>query len=440
MNISNLQINLQEAIDNSTKTIDWFLLAKAIQSLDMGQIRAVATYAQLPAAASNEGLLVFVEADERVYWSTGTDWYNLIDDETTAWAWGDNGSGRLGDNTTTFRSSPVSVVGGFTNWCQVSASGNHSLGLRTNGTAWGWGFGGSGQLGTNNTTSRLSPVSVVGGFTDWCQVSAAINHSLGLRTNGTAWAWGVNSDGRLGDNTTTTRSSPVSVVGGFTDWCQVSAGGHSLGLRSNGTVWAWGCNFYGNNGTNNTINRSSPVSVVGGFTDWCRVDAGSGHSLGLRSNGTIWSWGSNSFGHLGDNTTINKSSPVSVVGGFTDWCQIASGAVHSMGLRTNGTAWAWGVNSGGQLGDNTTTCRSSPVSVVGGFTDWCQVTSGTVHNLGLRTNGTAWAWGNNCNGQLGHNTATTCSRSSPVSVVGGFTDWCQVSAGAHSLAIRKTQI
>jgi len=122
-------------------------------------------------------------------------------------------------------------VGGFTDWCQVSAS-RSSLGVRQNGTAWGWGYNNPGPLGDNTSVSRSSPVSVVGGFTDWCQVSAGGNHSLAARQNGTAWAWGFNSNGQLGDNTATSRLSPVSVVGGFTDWCQVAAGStHSLGIR-----------------------------------------------------------------------------------------------------------------------------------------------------------------------------------------------------------------
>jgi alpha-tubulin suppressor-like RCC1 family protein len=230
-------------------------------------------------------------------------------------------------------------------------------------------------------------VSVVGGFTDWSQVSGGYKHSLGLRTNGTLWAWGYNAQGRLGDNTTANKSSPVSVVGGFTDWCQVSAGyAHSLVLRTNGTAWAWGCNSYGKLGDNTTVSKSSPVSVIGGFTDWCQVSGGYNQSLGLRTNGTAWSWGRNYRGVLGDNTTVNKSSPVSVIGGFTDWCQVSAGSSSlSVAVRTNGTAWAWGGGAYGAKGDNDTTNRSSPVSVVGGFTDWCQVSAGSYFSLAIRS-------------------------------------------------------
>jgi alpha-tubulin suppressor-like RCC1 family protein len=143
----------------------------------------------------------------------------------SAWAWGSNGSAKLGDNTTTNRLSPVSVVGGFTDWCTVIAAIDHSVAIRNNGTTWSWGFGGSGRLGDGTTVQKSSPVSVVGGFTNWCQIGASYAHVVAVRTSGSAWAWGCNNCGQLGDGTTTNRSSPVSVVGGFTDWSQVGAGG-----------------------------------------------------------------------------------------------------------------------------------------------------------------------------------------------------------------------
>jgi len=441
MNIDQIQIRLQESIAQATATVDYLLLARALESLNLGQIRTVAAYANLPAAAGNEGLLVWVTADERLYWSSGTAWYVIYAEQPTAiWAWGGNACGRLGDGTTVNKSSPVSVVGGFTDWCQVSVGCRHSIGIRTNGTAWAWGSGAFGRLGDNTITNKSSPVSVVGGFTDWCQVSAGGFHSFGLRTNGTLWAWGTNSCGILGDNTSVSKTSPVSVVGGFT-WCRISAGYiHSLAIKNDGTAWAWGNGSVGRLGDGTTVSKSSPVSVVGGFT-WCQVAAGGSHSLAIRNNGTAWSWGCNGQGRLGDSTTANKSSPVSVVGGFTDWCQVSAGLTHSLGLRTNGTAWAWGCNAAGILGDGTTVDKNSPVAVVGGFIDWCQVAAGGYHSLGARINGTVWSWGCNSGyfggaGMLGD--GTTVNKSSPVSVVGGFTDWCSIDANTGgSLSLRN---
>ena len=351
-------------------------------------------------------------------------------------SWGNNSLGQLGTGNVITRTSPVTVVGGFTDWIYIQAGFQHSLAVRDNGTAWAWGSNGNGRLGDNTTIARSSPVSIVGGYTDWTQVSAGFSHGLGLRSNGTAWSWGLNANGQLGDNTAVTRSSPVSVVGGFTDWSQVDAGStHNIGLRSNGTAWAWGCNLSGRLGNNSTIQRSSPVLVAGGFTDWTQVSAGSRSSGGVRSNGTAWAWGDGGYGNLGNNLPGSVSSPVPVVGGFTDWVQVSVGDRHMLGVRSNGTAWAWGFGANGRLGDNATVARSSPVSVVGGFTDWIRVSCSSNHSSAVRLDGTAWTWGVNSSGQLGDNTGV--DKSSPVSVVGGYTDWTQVSAGGyHSLGVR----
>ena len=394
---------------------------------------SVANIAALPNATTYNGRMVYVVSEGKYYYAVFGEWDDSLSTEkqvitTELYSWGANNYGQLGNNERyTERSSPVSVVGGLTKWCQISAGAYHSLGVRTNGTAWAWGRASYGRLGDGTTISRCSPVSVVGGFTDWCQLSASCHHSVAVRQNGTAWSWGYNNNAQLGDNTTVNKSSPVSVIGGITDWCQISAGGcFSLAVRQNGTAWGWGNNSYGRLGDNTTVSKSSPVSVVGGFTDWCQVAAGgNNHSLGVRQNGTAWGWGSNGDGRLGDNTTVSKSSPVSVVGGFTDWCQVNASRLNSHGIRQNGTLWAWGNNFCGTLGDNTTTARSSPVSVVGGFTDWCQISFGYRTAIAVRQNGTAWAWGQNQNGSVGD--CTTISRSSPVSVVGGQT-WCQVSS------------
>jgi alpha-tubulin suppressor-like RCC1 family protein len=475
-------MSLQDDVNNfnANQGAGKFLELSAEISQNTGdRIISVPTVDDLPDLANNTvtvGTIVYVESLKILVISRDGSWSSLDEKEVrkdspieVMWSWGNNSDGRLGINDCCSepKSSPVSVAGGFTDWCQVSAGKCHNLAIRSNGTLWAWGDGGQGALGITCCCDKSSPVPVLGGFSDWCQVSAGCFHSLAVRSNGTAWAWGSNCCGRLGDGTCNNKSSPVPLVGGFTDWCQVDAGysDFSLGVRSNGTAWAWGSNSHGQLGNGlcgQYGHRSSPVPVVGGFTNWCQVSAGYKHSLGLRSNGTIWAWGCNYSGILGNGLSScagftynyetcetdfycvdeNRSSPVSVIGGFTDWCQISAGRCHSLAIRSNGTLWAWGRNSQGILGDGTesgyydSNDRSSPVSVVGGFTDWCQVSAGCCHNVGVRSNGTAWAWGSNSLGTLGDYT-TYCS-SSPVSVVGGFTDWCQVSVGSDwTLGIRS---
>ena len=434
--VENLNTAINSGVLDTTELIEAF---SAIESIEKKGVSFVESSGDLPDPSANKGRFFYVKSENRYTFSNGVEWniLNILRKlSINMYAWGLNSDGRLGNNSTNTIISPGKVFGDFTDWVQANAGGFHSIGVRANGTLWAWGSNGSGRLGDNTIIGRSSPVSVVGGFTDWIQASAGSVHSLGIRANGTLWGWGSNLNGRLGNNTITSRSSPVSVVGGFTDWVQASAGAaHSIGVRANGTLWAWGSNLNGRLGDGTTTSRSSPVSVVGGFTDWIQASAGDSHSLGVRANGTLWAWGLNSFGRLGDGTLTSRLSPVSVVGGFGDWVQASAGFAHSLGVRANGTLWAWGANSEGRLGDNTITSRSSPVLVVGGFTDWVQANAGGSHSVGVRANGTLWGWGQNSSGQLGDDTIT--SRRSPVSVVGGFTDWVQAGAGnAHSLAVR----
>ena len=456
VNTGNIQARYNEQLARLYYLVDYTpddVLAYVLSGVDLSDINIIVTtdvgslpYLYYGSSLLPSGMVYFVESLGIIVISSANTWLTLdkvivrtdTDYARTVWSWGCNSYGQFGDNSVVSKSSPVSVVGGFTDWCQVSAGCEHTLGVRTNGTIWAWGAGDSGRLGDNCDSNRSSPVSVIGGFTDWSQVAAGFRSSFGLRTNGTIWSWGYNQQsGNLGDGTTVNKSSPVSVIGGFTDWCQVAASGTSnsvchwaLAVRQNGTAWAWGWNSCGQLGNNSTVSRSSPVSVVGGFTDWCQVSAGAQHSMGLRQTGQLYAWGNGSNGRLGNNSTDTQLQPVAVVGGFTDWCQFNAGGLNSFAIRTNGTLWAWGEAGTGALGNNCATyagSKLSPVSVLGGFTDWCQVSGGYRFALAVRQNGSAWAWGWNCFGNLGTNNTT--SRSSPVSIVGISSNWFQVSGG-----------
>jgi len=399
----------------------------------------------LPFACDNIGRFVYVESLCDYRYSNGSLWTRNYDSEPfisdIVYAFGRNNSvGQLGIGCTVNISSPVSIVGGYTDWCHVAAGQCNSGAIRSNGTIWMWGRGNNGQIGDGRGADRSSPTSIAGGFTDWCGLEIGGpdpgTFIAALRTNGSLWVWGQNNYG-LGDGTAVggAKSSPVSVVGGFT-WCRTSAGSfHAGAIRDDGTIWTWGRGTYGALGNNSTICRSSPISVVGGFTDWCQVSSGYSQTAAIRTDGTLWSWGRNTSGKLGNGTVINRSSPVSVVGGFNDWCKVSVGACHTTAIRLDGSLWAWGCNGSGVLGDGTAINRSSPVSVVGGYNDWCDVAVGACHTVAVRTNGTLWAWGCSSCGQLG--TAILFNTSSPVSVVGGIASWSRVAAGhnhTHALA------
>jgi hypothetical protein len=442
MDISKIILRLQETLRTSTDTYTLMVVGKAIEKLQAGSVSVVSTTASLPAAASSlVGEVYLVENDDDLYVNVGSQWNSLNNELVSlSYGWGSNGFGQLADETATDRSSPVTVVGGITNWTQVSAGRAHSLGITSTGIAYGWGANNNFQLGTGGTTSHSSPVTVFGGLT-WSQVSAGSggnSHSLGVTTTGIAYGWGENFFGQVGDNSITTRGTPRIVVGNITNWSQVSAGAyHSLGLTATGIAYAWGNNALGALGDGTTTSRRSPVTVVGGITNWSQLSAGENHSLGVTSTGIAYAWGYGGLGRLGDGTTTNRSNPVSVIGGITNWTQVSAGAAHSLGLTSTGIAYAWGYNSQGQLGDGTTTSKRSPVTVIGGITNWSQLAGSIFHSLGLTSTGIAYAWGYGGQGRLG--TGNTTARSSPVTVVGGITNWSQVSAGQnHSLGLRNT--
>ena len=188
---------------------------------------------------------------------------------------------------------------------------------------WSWGANDSGQLGQNNTTYRSSPVQI-GSLATWSQVTSAQSACFAIKTDGTLWSWGSNSYGLLGLNDAgygTGRSSPVQ-VGALTNWLKISSGsGHCLAIKNDGTLWAWGNNASGRLGINNTSNRSSPVQV-GALTTWLEISGSSNFSLAINTSGNLLTWGSNSDGYLGLGDTANRSSPTQV-GSLTSWVRLA---------------------------------------------------------------------------------------------------------------------
>ena len=316
-----------------------------------------------------------------------------------------------------------------------------------------WGYNPYGQLGNNSTTDSHTPVQV-SNLTGVVAVASQGNalYSLALKSDGTVWAWGLNSNGQLGNGTITNSSTPVQ-VSGLTNVVAIAGGGaHSLALKSDGTVWAWGLNSNGQLGNGTTTDSHTPVQVEGpgGTGDLMGVVAiagGSDHSLALKSDGTAWAWGYNSNGELGNNSTTGSNTPVQVEGpGGTGYLMgvvaIAGGSSHSLALKSDGTVWAWGYNYDGELGNGTTTTTSpygssTPVQVLGlggsGFFTGVAIAAGGDHSLALKGDGTVWAWGDNADGDLGNNSTTESN--TPVQTI-GLTGAAGIAGGyEHSLAI-----
>ena len=300
--------------------------------------------------------------------------------------------------------------------------------IRDDGTLWTWGYSnGTGYLGAFVTGGRISPVQV-GSFSDWTLASPGNSHGVGLRSNGSLWAWGVNTYGQLGDSTTSPRISPVQVGSGKT-WTDASAGyNHSAAVASDGTLWTWGYNLNGQLGLGDTTQRTLPTRV-GSATHWRRVVCGSYFTVALTQTGEIWAWGQNTNSQLGNGNTTQQLSPVRV-GTASDWASIAAGTAHALALKADGSLWAWGANYYGQLGDSTLTQRSTPVQI-GIATNWKSVRAGSHVSVACRTDGSILAWGFNAAGQLGD--GTQINRNTPQLFASGR-GWREGTAGLSQIA------
>ena len=349
--------------------------------------------------------------------------------DSGAFGWGWDGYGQVGQNGSTSNYSSPIQVGSLTVWKTIAQGTGQTLGIQDNGTLWGWGYGSFGQLGNNATNSYQSPIQI-GALNSWKTVTGGYGWSAGIQTNGTLWTWGRNGNGVLGANVApgTNDSSPIQ-VGTATNWKQVAAtntttiGANTMGgIRTDGTMWTWGNGGSYVLGTGVTTAYSSPVQI-GALTTWKQISCGYNFMGAIATNGSIWTWGS-ATPALGNNSSTTQSIPTQV--STNAWTQISCGYSHTAAVRNDGTLWTWGYNSTGVLGNGTVTNYSSPIQV-GTSTNWKQVAAGNQYTIALQTNGTVWAWGQNNFGQLGLGAVTTQSYSSPIQV-GSLTDWRMISA------------
>ena len=349
------------------------------------------------------------------------------------WSWGYNGWGQLGLNDRANRSSPVQVPG--TTWDNGSGNQTSTIAVKTDGTLWTWGGNEWGELGQNeggNPSKYSSPVQV-GSDTTWSR-ALMDNGGMVTKTDGTLWMWGKNTVGEYGDNSTTNRSSPIQIPG--TTWSANfdAANNNRFSIKTDGTLWAWGRNGAGSLGLNQgsypATSISSPTQIPG--TTWAQVDAGDECTIAVKTDGTLWSWGYNTNGRLGQNNTTNRSSPTQIPG--TTWStsqhHVSGGAGFGAAIKTDGTLWMWGKNHQGQLGLNSVTSPSnhglsSPVQVPGTTWSRIKVSGSKAESYALKTDGTLWSWGYNNKGQLGHN--DVAMRSSPTQIPG--TDWSFIQTG-----------
>jgi alpha-tubulin suppressor-like RCC1 family protein len=304
----------------------------------------------------------------------------------TVWAWGSNAQGQLGDGSNVDSAVPV-LVGGLTGVVAIRAGAAHSLALKADGALWAWGDNGSGQLGDGTAVAlQTTPVQVP--LTNVADMAAGTTHSLALTADGQVWAWGENGDGQLGVPSAGAMSPEPVLVGGVAGIVSVTAGrAHSLALANDGTVWAWGNNDLGELGNGGFQDQPTPVHLTS-IAAVTRLAAGDGFSLALKSNGDaageLWGWGRHGYG-----TSAGVPTPTAVL---PDVVEIAAGASHGLVVRRDASVWGWGANDVGQLGDGSTVSRSAAIAIPGAPLA-VAVAAGGKRSAALALDAVVWTWG-----------------------------------------------
>lgn len=346
------------------------------------------------------------------------------------YTWGQNYGKQLGDpSVSAFRTAP-GQIGNATNWAEIASGYRFNVAIKSDGTLWAWGLNTNGQLGDSTYVTKDTPVQI-GNATNWAKVACGEFFTLAIKTDGTLWSWGYNASGQLGDGTNTNRNYPRQ-VGVATYWAKIACGqNHSLAITTSGILYAFGDNTYYQLGDGTNNNRSVPT-IVNADLNWAEVSAGRFHSIALKTNGTLYAWGENLHGQLGTSNNTNYSIPTQV-GTATNWTKIASGETFNLAIRADSTLWGWGSNGSGQLGDNYTATKNSPTQISSSY-KWLRAICGGEHTIILRSDSSLWGCGNNVNGQLGDGTNITKSY---LVQVGSQTKWAKLSAGAYHTAALK---
>ena len=333
--------------------------------------------------------------------------------------WGLNTWGQLGDGTTNDSRTPVRVMGLEGPATAVSANAGHSCAVTTSGAVWGWGRNDSGQLGNGTTTDSPVPVRVQGIDADLAVrgVTTGGAHTCAISVDGAVFCWGRNSDGQLGDGSTTNRLTAVRLQRFAAD---VVVGGvyHTCALTPPGAVQGWGNNGGGALGTGSapTEDRNTPADVVGLDSDVVTITAGAEHTCAAKADGTVSCWGMNEHGQLGDGTTDVSGTPTTVAAAQPGVASLAAGEGHTCALATDGTLTCWGDNTAGQLGDGTNATRTVPAVVTGLPDGIITIAAVGQDTCAATTTGEQWCWGDNAYGQLG--TGKTADSNVPVHVAG----------------------
>jgi alpha-tubulin suppressor-like RCC1 family protein len=414
--------------------------------------------------------------------STGRQNTLAIDKNGKLWGWGLNSLGELGDGTTTDRYTPVAVCITGKTFCHIEAGYEVGIAIDKDNKFWAWGNDDTGQLGIGGNYNRTTPVSLkatnktfcsvynglyfqalalgnnnvlwywgatqlyypsphtspksISNYSNiqYCQIAADSNAIIALDGNGKIWGWGSTSYGKIGHFNYS--EGPQYTVTNVATFCKIAMGPEtSFGIDYKGKLWSWGANYYGQLGQNiqpDYTNRSVPAAISGNAKTFCQISAGNFQGIAIDKNGKVWCWGQNYYGNLGDNSTTSRLTPVSIVETNTKtFCKVVGGNTHVLALDKNGKLWGWGASYNGELAQSQNVAFSTPVAIGGSNKTFCKITAGNFFSAGIDKNGKVWCWGFNSRGQLGDGTTNT--RYTPVSIGGTNKTFCEIKTSEDSM-------
>jgi alpha-tubulin suppressor-like RCC1 family protein len=395
---------LQSGAEATNRTASFGFLSPTLSASDVYRIT-------IESSASNS----IVDATTMSI-STGRDFTCESLDTGNVQCWGSNTDGQLGNGTTTNQSTPV-AVNGLSEVAEISGGGYHACARLTSGTVKCWGRNADGQLGNGTENQSSTPVSV-SDLSDVSAITAGRNHTCAvLNTDGTVKCWGSNGDGQLGNGTNALSSTPVT-VSNLSGVAAISAGDrHTCALRGNGQVLCWGGNGNGQLGISPAdFDEATVPELIPDLSDVIAIDAGNNHTCALLLSGVspeVKCWGANSFGQLGDGTTDDSATPLSI-SGLSDARAISAGGNHTCALLITDNVKCWGKNDEGQLGDGTTSDRLTPGGTISGLAAVLMISAGNNHTCALLESRVVKCWGGNGDGRLGD--GTEVDRLTPVAV------------------------
>lgn len=321
-------------------------------------------------------------------------------------------------------------------WKQIDAGGFCVVGIKEDGTLWGWGRNFSGELGDSPDPVAI-PVQI-GTDDDWSAVSSGNGHNMALKTDGTLWAWGRNDSGQVGNGIITIFPNPAPVqIGTDSDWAFICAGHvHSTAIKNNGTLWTWGANNTGQLGIG-TIDTGIPQTIipaqVGTDTDWKFIDASWTQNVALKTDGSLWEWGVNAYLPMSNGSVTPVLNPIQI-GTATDWAQAAVGGFAISAIKEDGTLWSWGFNFSGGVGVGNNTNIMEPQQI--GSDKWKSVVRGMNYFAGaIKEDGTLWTWGYNYYGAVGN--GATDNATAPVQIASDVAWKSYQGAGDYSVALKE---